>query len=170
MIGNSGCWYDEGGDSALSPHTAPALSDNNVVPFRVVSRSGVVNQCGGVKPPWCSDLVWNLSPDHYSDMMRSGCPLFLSGSMFAPLKGIPPRRIVNEKNREKLSCPLCPGEALRRASTTDRTFSQLDRKRFDSCLFLEGQRNIHRGVIPAPLPVPFLLPVNVWPADTPQTP
>jgi hypothetical protein len=39
-----------------------------------------------------------------------------------PLKGIPPRRIVNEKNREKLPCPLYLGEALRWVSITDRTF------------------------------------------------
>ena len=39
----------EGGDMSLSPHTAPALSDNDVAPVRGVSHRG--SHSGGGETP-----------------------------------------------------------------------------------------------------------------------
>jgi len=49
MIGKTTCWYDEGGDMSLSPHTVPVLSDHDVVPVRSLSHRGS-HKSAGVEP------------------------------------------------------------------------------------------------------------------------
>jgi len=49
LIGNTKHWYDDGGDMSLSPHTACAYRDDDVLPVRGLAHFWGA-KAAGVKP------------------------------------------------------------------------------------------------------------------------
>ena len=95
------------------PHTAPALSDDDIVPVRGVSYRGAT--AAGVKPRRAFGLLLSISYENIISSFDKGIVILLSISYDERRR---PRRDTPAADREiqKTSYPLCLGEALRRES------------------------------------------------------